>query len=110
MKLIFDGGTTETLRIDSDADLKLGDAPVAQKLELRMMKNVNEPGSPSFPVTTAEWGPLWLIHKYNGEREKADPKSWQIEFPVGAPGATGTIRLKIKFDRPLPERDKWPAQ
>jgi hypothetical protein len=77
-----------------------------------MIKNINETSSPTFPIETAEWGPLWLIHKYKGERDKSDPKSWLVEFPVTAPGASGKIRLKIVFagDSILPELDKWPAK
>jgi hypothetical protein len=54
------------------------------------------------------WGPLWLIHKYKGE--KVDPTSWLVEFRVPASGAKGTLRLKLKFDGALPALDKWPAQ
>jgi hypothetical protein len=107
MKLIVEGGASETVRTESDADQKLGDPGVQQKFELRLIKNVNEPNSPTFPVSTGDWGPLWLIHKYQGERSKADAKVWLVEFPVGAPGANGSIRLKLKFDRALPELDKW---
>lgn len=107
MKLIAEGGTTETIRTESDSDQKIGDAPVQQKLELRLIKNANEANSATFSVNTGDWGPLWLIVKHNGERDKADPKTWLVEFKVGAPGASGAIRLKLKFERPLPELDKW---
>jgi hypothetical protein len=109
LKLVFDGGTGETIRTESDADQKVGDAPVAQKLELRLIRNAGEANSPTFSVNTGEWGPVWLIHKYKGERDRVDPKTWLVEFPVGAPGTTGSIRLKLKFERALPELDKWPA-
>ena len=97
MKLLFDGSGGEVVRTESEADQKLGDAPVSQKLELKMIKNVNEASSPTFSIETSEWGPLWLIHKYKGERDKSDPKTWLVEFPAGAPGAVGKIRLRIKF-------------
>src|ERR1051326_3965042 len=107
MKLIAEGGTGDSIRADSaDTDLKIGDAPVQQKLELRLYKNIGDPQSPTFSINTGEWGPIWLIHKYKGERQ-ADTKTWLVEFPVGAPGASGSIRLKLQFDRPLPELDKW---
>jgi hypothetical protein len=78
-----------------------------QKLELRLIKNNNETNSATFPISTGEWGPILLIHKYNGEPEKGDLKTWLVEVRVTAPGASGVVRLKLKFDRPLPELDKW---
>jgi hypothetical protein len=107
MKLVAEGGTSDSIRTDTETDLKIGDAPVQQKLELRLYKNIGDTGSPPFTINTGEWVPVWLIHKYKGEREKANPAIWLVEFPVGAPGASGSIRLKLKFDRPLPELDKW---
>ena len=110
MKLVFDGGGSETIRTESETDQPLGGVSIQQKIELRLIKNVGDPNSPTFSIPTAEWGPLWLIHKYKGERDKLDPtlKTWLVEFPVGAPGATGFVRLKLKFEHVLPELDKWP--
>ena len=110
LKLIFEGGNPEAVRAGSETDQKLGDAPVQQKLELRQFRNVNEANTQTFPMATAEWGPLWLVHRYKGERDKADPKIWHVEIPVGAPGAKGSVRLKLKFERALPELDKWPSK
>jgi hypothetical protein len=110
LKLIVQGSNSEAIRAGSDADQKIGDAPVAQKLELRLSRNINDPGTPTYSITTAEWGSLELIHKYKGERDKADPKTWLVKVPMAAPGAKGLIRLKLKFENPLPELDKWPVQ
>jgi hypothetical protein len=107
MKLIAEGSAGGSIRTESDADQQIGDAPVQQKLELRLFKNSGDTRSPTFSITTGEWGPLWLLHKYKGEREKADAKSWVVEIPMEAPGASGTVRLILKFERPLPELDKW---
>jgi hypothetical protein len=107
MKLVCEGVTSETIRTENDSEL--GEVPIQQKLELRMIKSVHDANSPTFPITTADWGPLWLIHKHHGERDKVDPKIWLVEFPVAAPDASGSIRLKLKFDRPLPELDSWPV-
>jgi hypothetical protein len=108
LKLISESASTGT-RTGHDADEKIGDAPLQQKLELRLIRNGNDPASPTFPaVVTGDWGPLELIHKFKGERDK-DHKTWLVKFPVGAPGAKGLIRLKLKFENELPELDKWPA-
>lgn len=113
IKLIFPGGSgSEAIRTQDEGDQKIGDAPVQQKLELRLIENVGVTGSAIFSIPTGEWGALWLIQQYKGERDKTDPgqKTWLVEFPVGAPGATGSLRLKLKFERALPDWDKWPAQ
>jgi hypothetical protein len=107
IKLIAEGASSDTIRTETETDQRIGDTPVQQKLELRLYKNIGDPNSPSSPINTGEWGPLWLIHKYKGERDKADPKTWLVEVPVGAPGASGFVRLKLKFERPLLELDKW---
>jgi hypothetical protein len=106
IKLIIDGGTGGSIRTETDADLPIGDAPVQQKLELRLFKNIGDPAAGTFSITTGEWGPIWLIHKYKGEREKGG-NTWVVDVPMGAPGASGMVRLKLKFERPLPELDKW---
>jgi hypothetical protein len=111
LKLFSEGGSSEPVRAGFEPiDQKIGDTPVHQKLELRLYKNARTPDSPTFPIATAEWGPLELIHKFQGERSKVETNTWLVKFPVGAPGAKGLIRLKLKFDGELPELDKWPAQ
>jgi hypothetical protein len=110
LKLIVEGNKSDAIRAGLDADQKIGDAPVAQKLEIRFSRNINDPGSPTYSITTSEWGSLELIHKYKGERDKADPKTWLVKVPMAAPGAKGLIRLKLKFENVLPELDKWPVQ
>jgi hypothetical protein len=106
IKLVAEGITGETVRTGADTEQKLANAPVQQKLELRVYKNIGDQGSAPFSITTGEWGPIWLLHKYKGQRE-ADQKSWLVEVPMTAPGASGVIRLKLNFERPLPELDKW---
>jgi hypothetical protein len=110
IKLVFDGGNTETVRTESEGDPKLGDAPVQQKLEFRLIRNAGDSNSPTHPIVTPEWGPLWLIQHYKGEPDKGNRSVWLVEFPVGAPGANGAVRLKLKFERALPELDKWPSR
>ena len=109
-KLIFEGGTGEAIRNSMEGDQKIGDAPVQHPIELRLIRNANDPKSPVFPVKTEGWGPVWLIHKYKGERDKMDPKLWRVEFPAKDLGAASWVRLKLKFDGVLPELDKWPLQ
>jgi hypothetical protein len=106
IKLIAEGSAGGSIRTETDTDQQIGDAPVQQKLELQLFKNIGAPSEGTFSINTGVWGPLWLIHKYNGEREKGG-NIWTVEVPMDAPGASGKVRLKIKFEHPLPELDKW---
>lgn len=108
IKLTFDGGNNEAIRTGSALDQKLGDAPLQQKLEIRLIQNVNQPDSKTIPLTTLEWGPLELIHQYPSEHSSTDPRIWLVRIPVPAPGAKGTIRLKLRFEHVLPELADWP--
>ncbi len=111
IKLVFPDGTgSEAIRTQDEGDQKIGAAPVQSKMELRVIENVGISGSATFSIPTGEWGPLWLLHRYKAERSKTDAKAWLLEFPIEAPGSTGMIRLKLEFDRPLPELEKWPAK
>jgi IcmF-related N-terminal domain len=107
IKLVAEGSAGGSVRTDNESDLAIGDAPVQQKLELRVYKNIGAENAQPFTIATGEWGPLWLIHKYKGERDKAEGKSWLVEIPMEAPGASGKVRLILKFERALPELDKW---
>src|SRR5262249_7179156 len=64
MKLIAEGSAGGSIRTDNESDLPIGDAPVQQKLELRLFKNIGDTASAPFSITTGEWGPLWLIVKH----------------------------------------------
>jgi hypothetical protein len=106
IKLTFDGGGSGWIRTQTQEDEKLTDAlPVQNKLELLLQENVGATTLPS--KGTAAWGTLWLIHEYNGEPDKGDLKTWLVKIPVWAPEATGVVRLKLKFDRPLPQIKEW---
>jgi hypothetical protein len=108
IKLAFQGGGSEWIRTQSDEKI-LDNTPVQQKLELSLRRNIDDP-----PILyrTPEWGPLWLIHKYKGEIDKTDPKrtAFLVAMPVWGTNVTGSVRLKFKFERPLPELEDWAAQ
>jgi len=110
IKVFVGNAGSENVRTGSETEQKLGDVPVDKKVEFRIYKSINAPNEPTITNSTKEWGPLWLIHRHGGERDKADPRNWQVEVPVEELGPAARLRLKIRFDRVLPERDKWPAQ
>jgi len=110
MRLISDAGLGEAIRTDESTEKKLGEISVQQKVQLLLMRRDDDPKGPKFTNSTPEWGPIWLIHQYKGERDKKDPASWAVEFPPGDSNANGVIRLKLKFDHPLPDLDQWPVR
>src|SRR5205085_7476741 len=110
MKLVSEGKDNVIIRTAKEQDQPLGVAAVNQRIELQLIKNVNANDLTTFTNSIGNWAPLWLLHKYQGQREKPNGKIWHVEFPVGAPGANGLLRLKLEFDRGLPELDNWPKR
>ena len=109
IKLKCEGCTGQDTRTDS-AD-KIGEAPVQQKLELLLTENALVANSATHPVPVGEWGPLWAIYQSKDKAERdAKDGSWLVEFPFQAPKleGSGMMRLKIKFERPLPKLEDWP--
>jgi hypothetical protein len=110
LKLVSDGVTGEDVRTGADVDQPLGQPLIRQKLELLLIREIHSPKPETFPTLgTEEWGPLEWIHKYKGEKEKTNPQIWLVKLPISAPGTKGWIRLKLKFERALPDLDKWPG-
>ena len=110
-------GVWRTLRLSVEGDAReekdtlndkvdeiLGNVSVQQKFDIQLPKadKVTE-------RKTETWGPLWLICKYKGAPEqKSDRSTWVVDWPMENPTSPEwTIRLKLKFDRPLP--DNWPS-
>jgi hypothetical protein len=110
MKLVCDGKEANTIRTDSDHDQSLGVAPVQQKFNLQLIKNVNANDLTTFQIASSDWGPLWLLHKYSAAQDHSNPKIWRVEVPAEAPGARGAIRLKLEFEKALPDLEKWPKR
>lgn len=113
MKMKLDGGNNDGIRTDNSLDdQKLGEAQVDQKIELVLTRNAGGSGLPTLSIATGEWGTLEWIHKFKGEKDKADPtgKTWLVRVPPGGQISNGVVRLKLKFETVLPDVDKWPTQ
>jgi hypothetical protein len=98
----------DPIQTGSAKEEELGQVPVNQKVELVLIKNANEPNSRTVPLATEDWGPLWLLHKYPAKRDATDKTVWHVQMPISAADAKGIIRLKLKFENPLPDLDNWP--
>ena len=105
LKLASGGDPVQT---GSGKDEEIGPVPVNQKLDLVLIKSLNETNSKTFPIPTEDWGPLWLLHKYPSKRDAADKTVWHVQMPLNAPDAKGVLRLKLKFENALPDLDNWP--
>jgi hypothetical protein len=96
----------ETALLDDEA---LGQVPAPSVLEVLLYK-VDESTDKQAYKTDA-WGPLWLICKQKGlPVQKNDLTTWAVDWPIESQLSTGAIRLKLKFDRPLPGWENWPPQ
>jgi hypothetical protein len=108
--LKMDGPNCESVDTREQQPQKLGDAPLYPEMVLNLIDNQKLPNPKTFPIRTGKWGPLWLMSKYNAERDKTDARkaTWLVDVPVtGAPRGTGKISLQLKFERPLPD---WPEK
>ncbi len=97
------GKVNETATLEDEVLLQ---APAQQAFDLILYK---------FDETTDKqtykgepWGPLWLICKFKGVPQKGDMTTWLVDWPIESSLSTGAIRLKLKFDRPVPGWDTWP--
>ena len=107
IKLAFPGDSNKKERSEDSNDIVLdGRVPVEQKFAIQLSQQANTPAKSK---DTDAWGVVWLIHKWGRAPSKADLTSWLVDWPVDEPGYQGMIRLKLKFDRPLPELENWPA-
>lgn len=107
--LATDGLAGNGVRTGSGDDQSFGDVSVQQKLEFKVFKNGRDPDphSPRFSIATTEWGPVALLHSYKSE--KLDAKTWLVEIPYKEKGQDIYLRLKLKFEHPLPALDEWPV-
>ena len=60
----------------------------------------------------SDWAPLQLVLRMKGVRNPAKSTEWSVDWPFDqsalAADYKGAVRLKLQFDRELPELEKWP--
>jgi len=108
MKLVASrvGGSVRTSELD---DQKLGAPTVDQRLTLQLVQNANQTDSKTSTYEVGEWGAIALLHKASSA-QRIDPTTWSVNWPLRVTDGAGFIRLKLKFDRPFPELENWPAK
>ncbi len=94
-------------RIDSNnPDAPLGtvrlDSPITLELSDQLEPPVNKT-----QLTTGPWGPLWLVLRMNARQDPKDPLAWLVDWPVTDPRFKGQVRLRLRFERPLPDPNNW---
>ena len=103
-------GAADRLDTNIAADSPLGAIPVDAPLAVELSSPDNSLKVSAEAQKTADWGPLWLVLKGGGKPDKADPRLWLVDWPVKDPAFKGDVRLKLLFDRPLPDLKSWPGQ
>jgi hypothetical protein len=108
MKLVATraAGSVRTSELE---DQKLGAPTVDQRLTLLLVQQANLPDSKTSPYEVGEWGAIALLHKASST-QRIDPTTWSVNWPLRVTDGAGFIRLKLKFDRPFPELENWPAR
>ena len=90
-------------------DIELGSLSTARKLTLELIEQ-RVPNAKTTTRETPDWGPFWLLRKYRDRNMSSkDPSTWYVVWPMQA-GSQEAISLKLKFDRPVPDPDEWPAE
>jgi hypothetical protein len=99
----LDGGE----RLDSNnPDKPLGTVAVDAPLTLTLSDQLETPVNRA-RQTTSPWGSLWLALRLKGQPEPGDPRTWRVDWPVAEPRFKGAVRLKLHFERPLPDPKTW---
>lgn len=103
------GADTEWEDTNIAADGSMGDVAVDSELSLWIAQRGNEGEKHEYKVPM--WGALWLLHKYEGA-VGTDATSWSVDVPVELfdQAAKGSVRLILKFEKPLPKLESWPSR
>jgi hypothetical protein len=92
----------------NDPDKPLGTIGLDQPIALEM-SDQNEPPVKKAQQETAPWGPVWLVLKARSKPDPTDPRAWLVDWPLADANYKGEVRLKLQFDRPLPDVRNWPT-
>jgi hypothetical protein len=100
-------------RTGSKMDAPLGNPTVDLAFALQIIRNANVSSSERADYNVPEWGALALLRDYKeSAKPLADPTTWAVRVPLRSEHDPdgGMIRLKLKFDRPLPDLKTWPEK
>ncbi|MDB6122854.1 MAG: type secretion protein IcmF [Pedosphaera sp.] len=109
LKMTSEGESSKLKETALLEDEILGQISIQQPFEVLLFKVDEATDKESYK--SDPWGPLWLICKYKGlPAQKNDLTTWVVDWPVERQLSAGAIRLKFKFDRPMPGWETWPVQ
>lgn len=93
---------------------KLGVVKVSESVALGFGRQREQQSADAFSLNTGEWGALELVLKYKGARSAINPLEWSVAWPFDKsdvnPECKGAVRLKLQFERELPNIEGWPKQ
>jgi hypothetical protein len=91
----------------SQEEKELGKVDVLGPCTFQFTRRADSTEKPTEQGVDKPWGPIWLITQYGG-KPSADG-TWTVAYPLDEIAAGGKLRLKLRFDEPLPDLDHWPA-
>ena len=100
------GGSARTGALE---DQKLGSPTMDSALTFQLVQSAADPNARTSPYAAGEWGAIALLHKFKNP-QKLDATTWAVAWPLKATDGLGAIRLKLKFERALPELESWPEK
>ena len=109
LKLIASRAAGAVRTSDPD-DQKLGSPTVEQRLIVQLIQNVGATDPKTSAYDLGEWGAIAMLHRSKNPPVKAEPTTWTVNLALKPEDGQGSIRLKLKFDRPFPELENWPAR
>ena len=88
-------------------DTKLGTVPLRATLAFQLSQREETGIYKTIPTPPWKaWGPLHLIAKGAGRLQPDG--SWLAAMPLGDERYSGKLRVRLKFDQPVPDTDHWP--
>ncbi|MBI5387783.1 MAG: hypothetical protein HZA90_24235 [Verrucomicrobia bacterium] len=91
-------------------DTPLGAVGLNDPLSLSLTDQFEPPREQAQGQKTEDWGPLRLALA-GGREDKADKRVWTVDWAFKDPkyASMGDVRLKLQFERPLPDLASWPS-
>lgn len=87
-------------------DAVVGEVTLSQPLQISLRQHPEPSNRDLLIVNLQDWGPIRLWFKY--QEANPDGNSCTVKVPVSGGGSSGSLELKLEFNRPFPE--KWPTR
>jgi len=99
----IDGGTGRMENTNIGEDRELGKVNLSNAFDFQLYQR-DDDKEPGQVLKQSGWGALELAVKY-GKPADGDLSTWTVKRPLDSGG--GTLRVRLKFEEPLPEPDQW---